>query len=450
MKVFFKNHIIIIKAAAVFAVTVLVLATLLILTAFIPKDSIRKNMLSSAEYLCEDEPFVYLDDKLYASKIDRYADAILLGIAWQYDSKEPARSVMISAFHHDEHGAENKALREAVLDGTEADQQYLRYWHGSIAVIRPLLTFLDLKQIYILNAVLLSLLLILLLFLLFRYKAYAPAIGLIAGLGMTVSWYVPCSLEYTWTFYIMLIMSIFCTLKMVKGKSTGGMATEEKSTGGMVISFMICGMVTSFMDFLTTELLTLFVPLLIVLWFTLNRSDEYLRAEKPDKKLFKRMISLVIGWGVGYVGMWVMKWIVASLILHENAFAYVKGHISERMGGDLNLGLWDYLTGAVSRNLRSLLPYNAGGLGMAAGIMLVMVLLYFCIIYRKEKPRWKIILIYLLTGMVPVLRFLVMHNHSYLHAFFTFRVLIVSVLSAALAAGEIIDRGLLIHEKKRR
>ena len=51
-----------------------------------------------------------------------------------------------------------------------------------------------------------------------------------------------------------------------------------------------------------------------------------------------------------------------------------------------------------------------------------------------------ITVIFALIGFVPIVRYLVLHNHSYLHYFFTYRALMVSVMAMCLIAFEIIDR----------
>ncbi len=77
-----KQHNTIAVEIAAFAVSALVLAAALIIVALIPQESIYENMLSSAEYLCEGEQFKDAVEGINGSCIDRYADSILLGIAW--------------------------------------------------------------------------------------------------------------------------------------------------------------------------------------------------------------------------------------------------------------------------------------------------------------------------------------------------------------------------------
>ena len=123
----------ILKYIFVFFVTIILLAGILVLSAKIPQPSIMKNVLESAEYLCDGEIYGSVVEGVRGSLIDRYADSILLGIAWQYDSGHPLASVMRSAYYYTEYRNENENLLEAVTNDCEANQQYMRYWHGSPA-----------------------------------------------------------------------------------------------------------------------------------------------------------------------------------------------------------------------------------------------------------------------------------------------------------------------------
>lgn len=427
MKNILKNTV---KYISVYLVTAAVLLGLLVAAALIPQSSIRKNMGRSAEFLCENELFVKGAGELDGGKLDRYADAVLLGIAYQYDSNKPLESVMWSAYYNDKTMNANENLRDAVSEGKEANQQYLRYWHGSNVIVRPLHTVLSLKGIYILNAVLLGALAGVLFYLLKKEKAYILIAGLAVGFALTMVWMVPFSLEYTWNFYIMFVMSIIMVLRERKGRKLP-----------LGIPFMLCGMITCFMDFLTTELLTLFVPLLIVMWF---------RWRNPETFGWKKLVPPVVSWGAGYACMWFTKWITASIVLGESVIPYVKENLEERISGYVGLEKWDFLKGALTKNITALLPWNFGGFGVFIGFVMILAVLYLCYVYKKKTVRKTVIFIYAAIAVIPFVRYLVLHNHAYLHYFFTFRTLIVTVLAVTLIMGEMIDWRLLKHENKKK
>lgn len=408
------------KYIAVFLSAVILLTGALVLSAGIPRAALRENMLDSAEFLAEGPLFGNAVEGVHSSRIDRYADSIVLAIAWQYDARQPLRSVMLSSYYHTRYQNENQNLLEAVTEDLPANQQYLRYWHGSNAILRPLLTVLSLKQIYLLNAAVLAALVLWLLAVLCREGMYVPAFGIGLGLVMTASWFVPLSLEYTWTFLLML---------------TGSLAAVKLARAGlwqhMGIFFLLSGMLTSYLDFLTTETLTLLVPLLLVLRIGRRKADFAARA--------------VLAWGCGYVGMWVSKWILAALVLQENVLPYVAEHVGERISGDLGLNLWQALTGAVLRNVNCLFPLEYGTAGVLVFAGLAVFAAYLGYVYQKKKIAWGRIALFGALGLIPYVRYLMLHNHAWLHCFFTYRAQLSTVLAAVLMLEELTDWRLPVH-----
>lgn len=411
------------KYILTFCIAAMLLMGLLVAAAMIPRSAIKENVRESATYLCEGKLFGTVIKDAEGSKIDRYADSILLAIAYQYDSKKPLSSVMWSSYYYTDYQNENKNLLDAVTNDYGANQQYLRYWHGSNAIVRPLLVAFNLKQIYILNGILMGVLVILLMTVFIRQRAYPPAIGVFAGLVMTAFWFVPMSLEYTWTFLLMLIVSIAGAHLAFKGKY-----------GHMGILFLLSGMVTNYLDFLTTETLTLTVPLLLILWIKQRQS-----CNDSFKSLFKLLLKNTAAWAFGYVGMWLLKWLIASIVLGENVMPYVSSHIGERLGGDLGIEPGKYIFGALSKNLGCLFPFGYGTIGTFTGIALIMLAVYTGYVYHVDNIDKKSIILYVLPGLIPYIRYAVLHNHSYLHCFFTYRAQLATVLAIVLILEKLTD-----------
>lgn len=412
-----------------FIIAVTALTGLLVLSAKIPQHAIKSNVRESAEYLCEGELFGMLADGVQGSKIDRYADSILLAIAYQYDDEHPLESVMRSSYYYTENQNENENLLDAVPNEYGPNQQYLRYWHGSNVIVRPLLCFWNIQEIYVLNGIVLAVLVIVLLTMLMKNRAFVPAIGVAAGLILTAVWYVPFSLEYTWTYLLMLVLSIVGLKLALCGR-----------WHLLGFFFMIGGMLTNYMDFLTTETLTLLVPLLLILWV-----DRHRNAETTLPHMFQNAGKAVLAWGCGYVGMWLMKWGMASVVLRENVLPYVSEHIGERLGGDIGIGPWRYIAGAVTRNVKCLFPFEYGITGCIGGIALLLLAIYIGYVYHKKHICKGCILLYALVGLVPYIRYMVLHNHSYLHFFFTYRAQMATILVIVLILEELTDWRWLMH-----
>lgn len=140
----------------VFLLTAALLTGFLLLSTLVPKEAIRPRMRESADYLCENKLFAAAVPGVPSTRIDRYADSILLGIAWQFDREDALRSVLEASYYSLETQNENRNLRDAIEQDLPANKQYLRYWHGSAGVVRILMSFLTLRQIYIWHGILLG------------------------------------------------------------------------------------------------------------------------------------------------------------------------------------------------------------------------------------------------------------------------------------------------------
>lgn len=423
----------------VFITAALAMAGLLVLVAMIPKDAIQEKCLESAQYLADNELFGDTLEGIAGSRIDRYADSILLNIAYNYDRLHPLKSVILSAYHFDKYQEENINFLNAVTEDLPANQQYLRYWHGSITIIRPLLTLFSIRQIYILNGIILLFLTAVFLIMTIKQRLYAPAIGMITALISTGCWFVPLSLEYMWTFKVMLIASIVA-LRISD-------SSKEKN---YAVFFLLTGMITNWLDFLTTETVTLLIPLLIILWTkrTLSYDKDPAYGETWYSPV-KICIESGIAWLVGYIGMWLSKWILSAIVLRENVIPYISEHISERLGGDVGISLSGYLTGAITRNIGCLFPFGYGSAGFIIGLILPFAAAYLGFVYRRMDFNLKYVLLYAIVGIIPYVRYLILHNHSYIHFFFTYRAQAATVMAVVFMLSELTGIGSCTVKKGR-
>lgn len=421
------------KYMAIFAVTAALAAFLLVLSALIPDSVIKGNMQSSADYLCEKEVFFYQWDKeIKPSMIDRYADSILLNIAYHFDSSDPIKSVIRSDYYFTEYQNENNNLRDAVSNDLPANQQYMRYWHGSAAVVLAAHAFTDIRGMYIISAIVLAVLTALLLFVLIKNRAYTAAVGLAAALVAVGIWFVPYSLEYIWVFVVAEIVSILAVIFAVKG-----------NTAVLGVLFLISGIVTNFLDFLTCETITVLVPLLLVISIRHSKGA-------PAKENVLLSVKSAVLWGVGYAGMWVLKWLVAAIVTGEDVMPYITGHIAERVA---DTGSASFVVSALEgwlRNLGCLFPVGYGAVGIIATVVLGLGVLYLCFVYRKKGIDGGMILLCAIIGFAPFIRFTILNNHSYLHYFFAYRALAATVLALCLIIAEIIGKGRAKNDIKKR
>ena len=409
------------KMALVFLLTVCVLTGLLAASAYIPRSAIEHQMRSSAEFLSRGELFAPVIEDVNSSRIDRYADAILLGIVWQTDRNDALHSVIEARYYNNPRQDETISLLDAVEQDLPANQQYLRYWHGSTVPVRLLMTILTLPQIYLWHGILLAALAIALEIRLLRRKAYVPAAGFGVGLIGVGCWFIPLSLEYTWVFLI-----LFAQLHLVL------LPSFPKDWGRRGLFFLISGMVTNYFDFLTCETLTLLLPLLLLLWLDRKR-------EAPG---VKALLKIILAWAVGYGGMYLAKWALAGLVMGENPLPYVTGHVGERLVGSVaNMNLFQEALGALSRNVQYLFPMDYGHIGGLLGAGLVILAAYVGYVHHRKGFSKRQVLLYAALGLVPYVRFLALINHSYLHGFFTYRAQLATLFALVLILGELTGWG---------
>ncbi len=72
-----------------------------------------------------------------------------------------------------------------------------------------------------------------------------------------------------------------------------------------------------------------------------------------------------------------------------------------------------------------------------AGLALLIFAAYRLYVYKASGWDRKYLMALAAIAAVPFIRFLVLHNHSFLHYFFTYRALMGTVVAAVLIIAEI-------------
>lgn len=403
MKVKKENIKELIKYIIIFFSIIILCVSLLVVTAKIPKESIEKNIEESTPYLSKNSEINYIKRKHPFMWLHIYADEMLLNITYNIDTDKPLESVLEAKYF--DNGL--ASLRKQMEDKSQvANTEYIRYWHGSMIFIRPMLTIFNIHQIYIVNAIIMAMLTIALLVILFKKKQKLLAFLFIIAFIMTGSIFVPFCLEYTWVYMIMLITSIIAVL------------IEKKKNGNknLKVMFFITGMLTCFFDFLSAELITILVPLTLIL--SIRYKEKRLGNLKENLKF---LISSIILWGIGYFGMWIAKWILASIVLNVNALDFVVDKALVRVNGTYEFeNISEIYKEAIPKNIFSLFPFNLIKDKLLLVYFFVIAVIAFLIL-KKNKKELKNIIPFLLIAVIPYVRYLVLANHSYRHYFFTFR-----------------------------
>jgi len=406
--------------AAVFAAVTVMLWLLLLLSALIPNEAIKGNMVKSIYGYAECGAFEMTRDGSLNSVADNYADAILLNIAWNMGNGSPFTSVIDTKYHDGDGYGVNTGLFHTVIEGTEPNTEYTRYWHGSAAAVRLLSLACDVSGIKLIGFAAVLSAAAVSLAMLAKRGHYDIAVLLAVSAAAVRIWDVRLSMEYQAVFLLTFLLL------------PAYLVFERKSNTALIYISVIGGTATAFFDFLTAETLTVLLPLAVV---TAVRAKEErlgrLRGELPT------YIGCCGGWGISYAAAFFVKWFAAWAVTGENAVLLALGHAAERVGGAVEF--FDEKPGSVFSAPLANLNMLFGGsfreqpmLAIICTAAAAAVLFGIWYLFRNRGERSGSLLLLMLGGTVLV-RFLVLNNHSFLHCFFTYRALAVTVF-AVLAA----------------
>ncbi len=397
-----------------------VLGTLLLVLAFcLPVERMRENVAVSVDSMIKDPEEVA--DNAFAqyvwSEKETYTDAIMVQNAIE---RIPGKNVFEEAmwvYHTDleEEVWTPEASLKAFLSEEGMEQSYLheysRYWHGYLIYLKPLLLIFSWSQIVMLGIVLQVLLMGAVLFA--SIKRGTPGVGaaMLIGFLFMKPVLVLCSLTMSvcWiiTLAVLLIM-LLCHSKIEAGKRYPEL-------------FLLTGILTSYFDFLTYPVVTLGFPLCAY----------FLLAERESiKKGLQKVIGYSFCWGVGYVGMWALKWIIADVTLHTGTIKDAAWSIigrTEAIGGRPRMNGGFYVIGLNLQEYKWMI-YPA-----AAGLLLLVSLALFFLAARKLSVRaaLEIVIPCVVIFCIPFAWIVVVQHHSALHARFTFRILSVAAVAVS-------------------
>ena len=380
----------------VFLAVMVCLMIMLTMVFMIPDDLIKTHQETSLYIVDEMENNIWFGNFFgrKESRLDQQTDRIMI------------RNVMPEI---KEMSAFQKAL---YMNG------YGRYWHGYVLYLRFLMVFFDLWEIRYINMIVF-------------FVLFAADIGLISkkihgkkgfftallfSLSIVLCYIVIITscLQYYSSFLVMLIVSAIVLIMNDNNKYS--------------MLFMITGIVTNFVDFLTVPLITLGMPLLILI----VKENDSLRENSYGRQLLFLMRQC-LAWGAGYGVCWISKWILSMWMLPQE---YIDASVSQ------HALFWLSDAGAGTRlwAFRMNIPYYFAGHGMKIMLLSLAIPIALGIIgsiYHKKYN--KIASLYLIVAFMPYLWYFVFNGHSFYHAWFTFRLQAVTLFGIGLFLLERID-----------
>ncbi len=399
---------------------ILIFWSTLVIGSYIPNERIYDNFVRSAENYRDKEPYTFHSGAKLNSIADNYADSILLNIAWNMGTGDLpfAASLNTRYYNGDNHG-ENIGLYLTVTENTAPNTDYTRYWHGNAGIVRILHLFTDVNGVRTIGFCTALLFIILTAIVLMKKQHTDIVIFLLISLSAVQVWNIRLSMEYQAVFIITFML---CPLFLI---------LERKDDMYLILLSVASGTAVAFFDFLTTETLTLLLPLILVT--AVRAKENRLYSTKPTLLL---LLKCALGWGCTYAGAFILKWTAASIVSGENEFLLALSSAGERIGGEVTAAVKpNSFLSAISANLTVI----TGGTsrvepGRIALFIIPILLVLFSLWYLLRTSKSNRAASVSLTLLVlPVFaRYLILNNHSYMHEFFTYRALAAPILSLLL------------------
>lgn len=385
----------------------------------ISKQSIEKQVITSLQEIQKKELFSFIQEGNYQTIQDNYADTILLNIMYHQDSQTPFYSTLAGKYYEQDGVRIDEALIKSIQNNLKANTYYPQYWHGMVIVLKPLLMIFTLQEIRTIIAIFIVILLSIVGIYCIKHKLCAWYICFLLGYMLIQGWMSFYCIEYSTSIFIMSIMcSILCYLDYK------GLIYKDMSC-----FFVFAGVLTCFFDFLTTETIVCLLPCTCI--YAIYQRDKQLHRNSWQK--FLKYICL---FGIAYASMFFVKWSLVSICMGVDKMHEILQQAVFRIQGDIELGLFsnpsnsfaEKISGAILRNIVCVMPFLEQYTYHVLWIIVVIgVLVIASLIYIMHTSITKYSYILLIIACLPLIRFLLLSNHSYVHFFFTYRALWTSV-----------------------
>lgn len=292
---------------------------------------------------------------------------------------------------------------------TQYEDEYSRYWHGYVAVLRVLLLAFDYYEIRILNGICQVLLFGMAAFFVWKQKGRRYTAALISSYLLLMPAALAQCLQYSWVFYVTF------------GALLVFLRWREFWTKGYryIYFFVLTGAFAIYLDLLTFPLLTWGIP---AVWWLVTEGEKDGDRKKAAAGYLGKTVASGLAWIAGYGGMWIGKWMLGSLVLGENLF---RRAVSEALLWTVNEG-----DGALTLSDRLYAVFQNWCTYEYKFYIIILVgwLLYWCIKAAvcgcRRNPKAPALFLILCSSVVW---YLFLAGHAQMHHIFTHRIFGVSI-----------------------
>lgn len=396
-----------VKSIAVLGISILAGAILLILVYMLPTHEMKNNVQRSTAIYDYEGVYPQLMSGYKMSQLDNCTDAYMLLNAIfpgtgnvvkdamrvnrvEYCDRNPVGSLTDYA---------NDVAKENYTDN------YQRYWHGYLVILKPLLLLFDVSDIRAINMFVFFGLLLYIMWMMIDggLKQYIVPFTFVMLLMNPLA--IPLSFQFSTVSYIMLI-SVIVVLKK-----------KEWDNKQQLLFFMLIGIATAYFDFLTFPLVGLYFPMIFMLM-----------KEKSWKSEAGLVVAGSISWMAGYGGMWVGKWLIGSILTGSNMFKSALARANHYTKMVDNGEKVNYLQ-VIIKNVQVFIKWPIV-IAMAA------ILIYMAFRLTRNWKSGKAGIVsyigfipFVIIAIAPICWYIVSGTHSYRHYWFTYRELCVSIFA---------------------
>ena len=391
------------RSALLVAICVAVGFALLLAAFALPTEPMRENALASQDVFAREGSYPMARTLGVDAKLDNFTDSMML-VQAGYQAPETTllqRTLNVyRPFPHGNRGAAGVYAESLAAPAPAPQSNYGRYWHGYLAVLKPLLSLFTYEQLRVVNAVWVALLGLIVAALMWRRGLRRYILPFV----VTVLLFDPVATAMNMFYTQVYAVTMLACIAILSGWNW-----LRARTGRLLLLFTLMGCLTSYLDLLTCPLVSFGIPCVFCL-------------AAPDwKDGLKLVLTALICWGIGYGGMWAGKWVLAALLGGENIGLLETLRLRSSAAGASNP------LGAIAVIVKRLLVHLRVPM-LAVALLLALVL---AVLFLRRSPLEKLkSLAWLPWAAVCLLPFVWIafaQNHSYIHRWFVYRLLAICV-----------------------
>ena len=385
----------------------------LLLAAYaLPVAPMVSNMEPSAYTIDREGIYPQMPTLNGTGQLDNYTDALMLMVA-ACDYEGPLVQRALLCMRADS-GAGNPYFSLYPIYGGKQEApavqyvDYARYWHGYLTWLKPLLSIFRYDQIRIIYRAVQLLLIMGVIFLMLRRGLCWYLLPFLLSVLLLSPSLIVQSLHFS-SVCMVALAAMLLLLAL----------TDWLKKGFRLSLFFTCvGCATSYVDLLTAPLITLGFPLTLLLCLCW-RDGVRVHA--------REFLTLCLCWAAGYGGMWAAKWVLTALLMDPSIFLNAIDAIKNRSSMLDESGAAFNYADMLARNLR----YIKDSPLLYAVFVLDALYLALAFVRRPSGSIVRGAVPFLMAALLPFGWYLLAGNHSYIHSFFTYRALGVTIFATS-------------------